>query len=114
MSNAFFQLRQGHGVRIRERSGNRPREALPVLASRLHFRNRRSSQVRQARAKVAEKHLARGLALPAAVIAVVIARNAEEAVALSTTRPAPVKSQRYLMRLGREVNPMLAKESPVL
>ena len=106
---------QEHGARIREQSGSRPQEALLVLESRLLFRNRRNLRVRQVQAKVAEKLLARDQAPPVAVIAVVIARNAEEAVvALSMIRLALLKNQRYSMRLDREVNLMLAKESPVL
>lgn len=107
----FQSLRQGPGVRILELSGSPPRAVLLVLENRLLSLSKWSLQVHQVKAR---KFLARDLAPPVVVIAVVIAQNAEEAVELLMTQPALPKNQHSLMRLDQGVNLMLANESPVL
>lgn len=89
-------------------------EVHPVLENRHPFHSRPKRQARPVPARVVERLLVLDLVPPVAVIAVVIARNVEEAAVLRTTPPVLRESRRSLMLLGRGANRMPARGNPVL
>lgn len=89
-------------------------EAHLVLENRHLFRSRPKRQAHPVPAKVVEKLLVRDPVPPVAVIAVVIARNVEEAAVLRMTPPALRESRHSLMLSGRGANRTPARGNPVL